>query len=114
MATVLGLGPGLFTLVLLWSCVILAVILFFHARRSVALSVVAAAASFTFLLSRIPVKSAYEEVVDDGRVVDPLYVWRLVLLVLVALAAIGGGVMVLVLHFNECVLAKPLRRFGPG
>ena len=47
------------------------------------------------------------------QVVDPLYVWRLVLVALLFLAAAGGGAAVLLLHFNERVLAKPLRRFGP-
>ena len=48
------------------------------------------------------------------QIVDPLYVWRLALVVLLFLAAIGGGVAVLLVHFNEQVLAKPLRRFGAG
>ncbi|KAF0310873.1 Transmembrane protein 218 [Amphibalanus amphitrite] len=113
MTTVLGLGPGLFTLVLLWSLVILVCLVFMRARRTLALSSVAAAAIFTFLLSRMPIKAADHVDTDDGRIVDPLYVWRLVLVVLLFLAAAGGGAAVLLLHFNERVLAKPLLRFVP-
>ena len=70
MATVLGLGPGLFTLVLLWSLVILVCLVFMRARRSLALSAVAGAAIFTLLLSRIPIKAADHVEDDDGRVSD--------------------------------------------
>ena len=68
MATVLGLGPGLFMLVLLWSLVILICLVFMRARRALALSSVAGAAIFTFLLSRVPIKAADHVEEDTGRV----------------------------------------------
>ena len=68
MATVLGLGPGLFTLVLVWSFVILICLVFMRARRSLALWAVAGAAVFTFLLSRVPIKAQDHAEEDDGRV----------------------------------------------
>lgn len=117
-AVVLGLGIGLFTLLLLWSLAILVCIFTFHSRGWLSLSGFVLATIVTLLLASLPTELSSDHLsVDSGVTLsqlppplyDPLYVWRLVLTVFVLLSTGASVFAAITLHYNQPLLAKPQR-----
>uniref|UniRef100_A0A8D0H3Y4 Transmembrane protein 218 n=1 Tax=Sphenodon punctatus TaxID=8508 RepID=A0A8D0H3Y4_SPHPU len=110
--TVLGVGPGVFILALLWVLTLLLCVLLSRASGLLRFSVVLvfiAAVIITLILLLFPRASEFPTPATEMKIVDTFFIGRYVLLSLLSVIFLGSLFMVLVHHILEPVYAKPLR-----
>nr|XP_056716730.1 transmembrane protein 218 [Euleptes europaea] len=110
--TVLGVGPGVFILALLWVLALLLCLLLSRASGLARFSVILvflAAVIITLVLLLFPRAGEFPEPVTEVKIVDTFYVGRYVLLSILSIIFLGCLFLVLVHHVMQPVYAKPMR-----
>ncbi|XP_074833079.1 transmembrane protein 218 isoform X1 [Carettochelys insculpta] len=110
--TVLGVGPGVFILALLWVFTLLLCVLLSRTSGSARFSVILvffSAVIVTLVLLLFPRASEFPAPVTEIKIVDTFFVGRYVLVCLLSVMFLGSLFLVLVHHILEPVYAKPLR-----
>uniref|UniRef100_A0A8C8RV33 Transmembrane protein 218 n=1 Tax=Pelusios castaneus TaxID=367368 RepID=A0A8C8RV33_9SAUR len=110
--TVLGVGPGIFILALLWVLTLLLCVLLSRASGLARYSVILvffSAVVITLVLLLFPRASEFPAPATEIKIVDPFFIGRFVLLALLSVTFLGSLFLVLVHHILEPVYAKPLR-----
>lgn len=102
---VLGVGIGVFLLILLWTAILLVCLLFCRTRTTTTVICVTLALLITGLLAVIP-KTRTE--LTESKVVDRLFIWRMSLVVILGVSFLGS-LALLVTHWMEPIYATPLR-----
>ncbi|XP_015281132.1 PREDICTED: transmembrane protein 218 [Gekko japonicus] len=110
--TVLGVGPGVFILALLWVLALLLCMLLSRASGLARFSVILvflAAVIITLVLLLFPRAGEFPEPAAEVKIVDTFYVGRYVLLAILSVIFLGSLFLVLVHHIMQPVYAKPMR-----
>ncbi|XP_053124961.1 transmembrane protein 218 [Hemicordylus capensis] len=110
--TVLGVGPGVFILALLWVLTLLLCVLLSRASGLARFSVILvffAAVIVTLALLFFPRASEFPGPATEVKIVDTFFIGRYVLLSLVSLVFLGCLFIILVHHLLQPVYAKPIR-----
>ncbi|XP_028563903.1 transmembrane protein 218 isoform X1 [Podarcis muralis] len=110
--TILGVGPGVFILALLWVLTLLLCVLLSRASGPARFSVIVvflAAVIITLVLLLFPRASELPAPAAEIKIVDTFFIGRFVLLSLLCVVFIGCLFMVLVHYVLQPVYAKPLR-----
>ncbi|XP_067166276.1 transmembrane protein 218 [Apteryx mantelli] len=109
---VLGVGPGVLVLALLWAVALLLCLALARApgpaRLAVAL-VPLGAALLSAALLLFPREGERPAPPADVQIVDAFFIGRYVLLAVLSLIFLGSLFLILVYHIAEPVYAKPLR-----
>merc|ERR1712172_98470 len=98
-ARVLGLGVGLFLIILVWSLTLAAVLLLSRMATGSSLSLVSLAILVTAILLVIPreEKITEEEVVEEPRLpTDGMFIWRMMMVAISAVFSLLGVILVTV------------------
>ncbi|KAJ6658640.1 hypothetical protein lerEdw1_019800 [Lerista edwardsae] len=110
--TVIGVGPGVFILALLWVLTLVLCVLLSRtsglARFSIIL-VFLAAVIITLVLCLFPRASEYPGPAAEVKIVDTFFIGRYVLLSLSILIFLGCLFLILIHHLLQPVYAKPIR-----
>lgn len=112
--TVLGVGPGVFILALLWVLVLLLCALLSRASgaaRFSAVFVFLGALIITAVLLLFPRASDAPAPEAEMKIVDAFFIGRYVLLAFLTAAFLGSLFLVLIHHILEPIYAKPLRSY---
>ncbi|XP_019406200.1 PREDICTED: transmembrane protein 218 [Crocodylus porosus] len=110
--TIIGVGPGVFIVALLWVLVLLLCVLLSRASGFERFSVVLvfiSALIITLVLWFFPRASEFPEPTTEMKIVDTFFIGRYVLVSVLSLIFLGSLFLVLVYHVLEPVYAKPLR-----
>ncbi|XP_034996090.1 transmembrane protein 218 [Zootoca vivipara] len=110
--TVLGVGPGVFILALLWVLTLLLCVLLSRASGLARFSVIVVflgAVIITLVLLLFPRASELPAPATEIKIVDTFFIGRFVLLSLLCVVFLGCLFMVLVHYVLQPVYAKPLR-----
>ncbi|XP_048873695.1 transmembrane protein 218 [Brienomyrus brachyistius] len=110
--TVLGVGPGVFLLGLIWIATLLLAVLLSRASRSAKFSIIPLillAIVVTLVLLFFPRSSEIPTPVREVETVDGFFVGRYVLLSVAGAAFLAALFLLLPLHFLTPVYAKPLQ-----
>lgn len=106
----LGVGFGLFLLVGIWLGALLACFVSAHTQKNLGIHAVFIAAILTLILLFIPRESERPSE-DINKVYDSLFLWRISLVLLLGISAVGGGILFLLNHLMEARVAKPIKRW---
>ncbi|XP_061448981.1 transmembrane protein 218 [Rhineura floridana] len=110
--TVLGVGPGVFILALLWVLTLLLCVLLSRASGLARFSVILvffAAVIITLALLLFPRASEFPAPATEIKIVDTFFIGRFVLLSILSVVFLGCLFMVLIHHLLQPVYAKPMR-----
>ncbi|XP_006031929.1 transmembrane protein 218 [Alligator sinensis] len=110
--TIIGVGPGVFIVALLWVLVLLLCVLLSRASGFERFSVVLvfiSALIITLVLWFFPRASEFPEPATETKIVDTFFIGRYVLVSVLSLMFLGSLFLVLIHHVLEPVYAKPLR-----
>ncbi|XP_068772898.1 transmembrane protein 218 [Struthio camelus] len=109
---VLGVGPGVLALALLWALALLLCLALSRAAGPARLAVVLVplgAALLSAALLLFPREGESPAPPADVQIVDTFFIGRYVLLAVLSLVFLGSLFLVLVYHIAEPMYAKPLR-----
>ncbi|XP_062995111.1 transmembrane protein 218 [Elgaria multicarinata webbii] len=110
--TVLGVGPGVFILALLWVLTLLLCVLLSRASGLARFSVIPvffAAVIITLALLLFPRASELPDPPAEIKIVDAFFIGRFVLLSLLSVVFLGCLFLLLIHHILQPVYAKPMR-----
>ncbi|XP_075298530.1 transmembrane protein 218 [Opisthocomus hoazin] len=108
---VLGVGPGVLVLQLLWGLALLLCLALSRAAgraRFAALLVALGAAGLSAALLLFPREDESPAAADDDEIVDTFLIGRFILLALMSLVLLGCLFLLLIYHLMEPLYAKPL------
>ncbi len=114
---VLGLGVGLFLLILLWSFALAAVLVWTRLSAGATLGITALAGVITAVMLAIPrhppvfSDETQNKDDDDGdKIYDTIFIWRLLLLLILFAFAVVGALYTLCGHFVQPLHGQPIKR----
>ncbi|KAJ7305086.1 hypothetical protein JRQ81_010911 [Phrynocephalus forsythii] len=110
--TILGVGPGVFILALLWVLTLLLCVLLSRASGLARFSVVPvffAAVIVTLALLLFPRASELPSPVTEIKIVDTFFIGRFILLSILSVVFLGCMFVFLTHHIMQPVYAKPIR-----
>ncbi|XP_066495594.1 transmembrane protein 218 [Tiliqua scincoides] len=110
--TLLGVGPGVFILALLWVLTLLLCVLLSRASGLARFSVILvflAAVIITLVLWLFPRASEFPGPAAEIKIVDTFFIGRYVLLSISSVIFLGCLFLILVHHLLQPVYAKPIR-----
>uniref|UniRef100_A0A8D0BBW2 Transmembrane protein 218 n=1 Tax=Salvator merianae TaxID=96440 RepID=A0A8D0BBW2_SALMN len=110
--TVLGVGPGVFILALLWILTLLLCVVLSRASglvRFFSVPVFFAAVIITLVLLFFPRASELPEPATEIKIVDVFFIGRFVLFSILSIAFLGCLFLILIHHILQPVYAKPMR-----
>ncbi|XP_060643607.2 transmembrane protein 218 [Anolis sagrei] len=110
--TVLGVGPGVFILALLWVLTLLLCVVLSRASGLARFSVILvffAAVIITLALLLFPRASELPTPATEIKIVDTFFLGRFVLLAILSMIFLGCLFLVLIHHVLQPVYAKPMR-----
>ncbi|VDH97914.1 transmembrane protein 218-like [Mytilus galloprovincialis] len=113
MATVLGVGPGLFTLALIWSICLLLCLLLSRAEGAIAYAGIGSvlfAGLITVILVVLPREPKVPTIEESVTIFDYGIIYRYLMIAGCALFIIIGLVAYLSDHMMMPIYAKPIRR----
>ncbi|XP_015679620.1 transmembrane protein 218 [Protobothrops mucrosquamatus] len=111
-STILGVGPGVFILAVVWVLTLLLCVLLSRASGLARFSVILvffAAVIITVTLLLFPRASKFPAPVTEIKIVDTFFIGRFILLLSLSLVFLGCLFLLLTHHLLQPVYAKPLR-----
>ncbi|XP_075046475.1 transmembrane protein 218 isoform X2 [Mixophyes fleayi] len=110
--TVLGVGPGVCLIAVIWVVTLVLCILMYRASAAARLAsgvLVFMAAIITIIMVYFPRESRTPSPIKEVQIVDTFFIGRYVLMSVASLIFLCGVFLVLVYHILEPVYARPLR-----
>ncbi|KAJ8267101.1 hypothetical protein GJAV_G00138410 [Gymnothorax javanicus] len=111
---VLGVGTGIFLIVLIWIVALVFGIILSRASGATKFSIIPVfflALITTLILVFFPRSPETPSPIGEAKIVDRLFVGRYVLLSVAGLVFLVASFLLLPMHFLEPVYAKPLRKY---
>jgi len=110
---VLGIGLGLFFLILLWAFAFVTILSFSRYSSVTSIIILSIASLITITALTLPRYPPFEKAVDEvepRRLYDTPFIWRMILTFIMGVSLVFAAFSSLLKHAMEQVYAEPIRR----